>query len=224
LVTTPLSIQFTQILLDKITDLSFPPGTRIDIEKLKKEYGVSHIPIRDALHKLSEQGLVTIVPRIGYFTVQFTPVEIRDLFRVRELLELSAISRNVKKMDKELLLYLEGEYTAWKKKPPDEVADTLRFYELSEMLHRDAIIKNAGSPLIESIYTSLLNKIRVATRILLSRLSPPREDIDEHLKIIRALLDENRAEAKKALKQHLIAVQKRTIGRLPATGTPESPR
>jgi DNA-binding GntR family transcriptional regulator len=214
LVKTLLSEQIMQILTERITDSTHPPGTRIDIEAIKKEFGISHIPVRDALHKLAEQGLVTVVPRIGYFVVQFTPEEVRDLLHVRTLLELSALYRDLNTIDKKTLRLLVSEYRACKLHPSRYPK---RVFELGEMLHRDVILRNAASPLTEKIYASLLTKIRIATR---SR-NPDWEDIDEHLKIIRALLEENGPAARKALNEHIAAVQRRSISKLTAS-TPSS--
>jgi DNA-binding GntR family transcriptional regulator len=210
LVKTLLSEQIMQILTERITDFAYPQGTRIDIEAIKKEYGISHIPVRDALHKLAEQGLVTVVPRIGYFVVQFTREEVEDLLRVRALLELSALHRDLKNIDKRTLRFLVNEYRACKLHPNRYKTNAIRLYELGEMLHHDVILRNAASPLTEKIYAGLLTKIRIATRIK----NPDREDIDEHMKIIRALLHENGPAARKALNEHIAAVQKRSISRL----------
>ncbi len=210
LVKTLLSEQVMQVLTERITDSAYAPGTRIDIEAIKKEYGISHIPVRDALHKLAEQGLVTVVPRIGYFVVQFTREEVEDLLHVRTLLELSALYRDLRNIDKRTLRFLASEYRACKLHPNRHKADAKRLYELGEILHRDVILRNAASPLTEKLYASLLTKIRIATHIK----NPDREDIDEHMKIIRALLQENGPAARRALNEHIAAVQKRSVSRL----------
>ena len=216
LVKTTLSEQVMQILTERISDATYPPGSRIDIEAIKKEYGISHIPVRDALHKLSEQGLVTVVPRIGYFVVQFTEEEVEDLLHVRSLLELSALYRDLKNIDRNTLRFLANEYRTCKLRPDRHKADAKRLYELGEILHRDVIIRNAASPLTEKLYASLLTKIRIAARIRIA----DREDIDEHMKIIRALLQENGPAARKALNEHIAAVRKRSISRLKEPASP----
>jgi DNA-binding GntR family transcriptional regulator len=207
LVKTSLSDQLIKIILEKINVAHYPPGSRIDIEELKKEFGVSHIPIRDALHKLSEQGLVTIIPRVGYFSVRFTPDEIEDLFEVRTLLELSSISKGIKRINKEALESLKKEYSSIKKLSNTKNIDIQRFFDLSEILHKEIIIQCSNSPLIENIYTGLINKIRISSRIVYL----PKEDIDEHLLIIQSLIEEDAVSAKKHLKNHLYAAKNRAL-------------
>ena len=207
LVKTSLSDQLIKIILERINVSHYPPGSRIDIEELKKEFGVSHIPIRDALHKLSEQGLVTIKPRVGYFSVRFKPEEIEDLFEVRTLLELSSIGKGIKRINKEALESLKREYLELKKLSNTKNIDVQRFFDLSEILHKDIIIQCSDSPLIENIYTGLINKIRISSRIVYL----PKDDIDEHLLIIQSLIEENAVSARRHLKDHLNAAKNRAL-------------
>jgi DNA-binding GntR family transcriptional regulator len=48
------------------------PGERLDLEELSTSFGTSITPVRDALQMLSQEGLVTIKPRSGYFVVYIT--------------------------------------------------------------------------------------------------------------------------------------------------------
>ena len=48
------------------------PGSRLDQEALAESYGTSVTPVRDALQMLSQEGLVTIKPRSGYFVTHVT--------------------------------------------------------------------------------------------------------------------------------------------------------
>ncbi len=214
----PLSEQIMQIMIERITDYSYPPGSRIDIEALKKKYRISHIPIRDALNKLSEQGLVTAIPRVGYFTVKFTRAELDDLFDVRILLELSAISKGLKTIDKKKLHMLEEKLSCLKKNLANATNASKKenaFYEFNEILHRDIIIKNANSQLMEKIYASLLYKIKLAARIVYL----PDDDIEEHQQLIAALLAGDGATSKRLLRKHLISVRNRCVLKLQETET-----
>ena len=69
-------------------------GTRLNIEDIAKRYQTSVTPVRDALQMLSQEGLVTIKPRAGYFITRITLKELRDMFELRNILELAAIERS----------------------------------------------------------------------------------------------------------------------------------
>ena len=69
------------------------PGERLDLEALSEHYGTSITPIRDALQKISNEGLVTIKPRSGYFVTRVTLKQLKDMLDLRKILELAAIER-----------------------------------------------------------------------------------------------------------------------------------
>ena len=71
----------------------FQSGERLDLEALAKSYGTSVTPIRDALQMLSQEGLVTIKPRSGYFVTHVTLKQLRDLLDMRQILEVASIER-----------------------------------------------------------------------------------------------------------------------------------
>lgn len=69
------------------------PGERLDVEELAQRWETSVTPVRDALHMLSQEGLVTIKPRSGYFVARITLKELRDMLELRKILELGAVER-----------------------------------------------------------------------------------------------------------------------------------
>ena len=63
------------------------PGERLSLAEITASYNTSITPVRDALHMLNQEGLVTIKPRSGYFVSNITLRELQELFEVREILE-----------------------------------------------------------------------------------------------------------------------------------------
>jgi GntR family transcriptional regulator, rspAB operon transcriptional repressor len=68
-------------------------GERLEVEDLAQHYETSVTPVRDALQMLSQEGLVTIRPRSGYFVARITLKQLRDMMDLRKTLELAAIER-----------------------------------------------------------------------------------------------------------------------------------
>jgi GntR family transcriptional regulator, rspAB operon transcriptional repressor len=83
------------------------PGERLSLEELTATYGTGVTPARDALQMLSQEGLVTIRPRSGYFVEHINLKELRELFEVREILETAAIERAATRVTEDLLQQLE---------------------------------------------------------------------------------------------------------------------
>jgi DNA-binding GntR family transcriptional regulator len=65
-------------------------GTRIDQVELAKRFGVSIVPIREALARLQSLGLVEIVPHRGVFVARVSADELVDIYSVREVVEEQA--------------------------------------------------------------------------------------------------------------------------------------
>ena len=66
-------------------------GSRLVVNEIAGHYQTSITPVRDALQMLSQDGLVTIKPRSGYFVTTLTLKQLRDLLDLRRILELAAI-------------------------------------------------------------------------------------------------------------------------------------
>lgn len=73
-----------------------PPGTLIPIDAVAAFFGVSQIPVREALKVLHGEGLVDHVPHVGYSVAKLTFTEFRELYDVRAALEASALREAVR--------------------------------------------------------------------------------------------------------------------------------
>jgi len=81
-------------------------GERLDIEVLCQQYNTSITPVRDALQMLSQEGLITIRPRSGYFVARISLKELRDMLEMREILELAVLDRAATRITPEQLAAL----------------------------------------------------------------------------------------------------------------------
>lgn len=68
-----------------------PPGTLIPLDAVARFFGVSAIPVREALKVLTGEGLVEHVPHVGYSVAKMTFAEFSELYDVRQALEASAL-------------------------------------------------------------------------------------------------------------------------------------
>lgn len=86
-----LSTEIFTTLKERIIRWEYPPAHRLIEEELSEEFGASRSPIREALHMLVENGLVTKEPYRGYAVKQPDLKEIQDLYDVRQALETFAV-------------------------------------------------------------------------------------------------------------------------------------
>lgn len=69
-----------------------PPGTGIPVDDVADLFGVSRIPVREALKTLVAEGLVTQRPRSEYVVARLTRSELQEFYTVRGVLELAMLS------------------------------------------------------------------------------------------------------------------------------------
>ncbi|MFO7171081.1 MAG: GntR family transcriptional regulator [Chloroflexota bacterium] len=84
------------------------PGSRIDQAELAQRFGVSVVPVREALARLQSSGLVRIVPRRGVFVEALSAEELVDIYNVRELLEEHAARLAGPNLTDDDILAMEG--------------------------------------------------------------------------------------------------------------------
>lgn len=79
------------ILRGRIIDLALPPGERLGIERLSRDLDVSPTPVREALNRLTSEGLVVQEPYRGFKVSELLdPRELDDLLVARSIIETEA--------------------------------------------------------------------------------------------------------------------------------------
>jgi DNA-binding GntR family transcriptional regulator len=88
------------------------PGTAIRQDALAEELGVSRVPLREALKTLQGEGLVSYQAHRGYFVEMLSLDDLREAYRIREILEEEAVRRAVPQLtaaDVRLLAQIQEE-------------------------------------------------------------------------------------------------------------------
>lgn len=85
----------------------FAPGERLAEEHLAEELGVSRTPVREALHKLEQDGLIEPLESRGFCIPRDSPEEIEDLFELRTVLEGYTLKIICERITEEQIAFLE---------------------------------------------------------------------------------------------------------------------
>jgi DNA-binding GntR family transcriptional regulator len=84
-----------ELLRQQIVEGKLRPGTRLQQNEIAEQFGLSRVPLREAIRKLEGERLVTVVPRKGVTVPDLTDDDIRDLYVIRIELEPLAFRRAV---------------------------------------------------------------------------------------------------------------------------------
>ena len=91
------------------------PGERLLEVQLADKLGVSRTPVREAIHKLSQEGLVVLIPRKGAEVASISEKSLRDVLEVRLALETLAVRLACERITEENLAILQQEFDAFRK-------------------------------------------------------------------------------------------------------------
>jgi DNA-binding GntR family transcriptional regulator len=84
-----------EVLRADIDGGAIPPGAALRQEELARRFGVSRIPVRDALLRLGAEGRVVVQPNRGAYVSSLSAPEVGEIYDLRVLLEGDALERAV---------------------------------------------------------------------------------------------------------------------------------
>ncbi|MGW7050391.1 GntR family transcriptional regulator [Streptomyces sp. NPDC054887] len=181
---------------DDIVSGVFPRGARLTEELLARRYGVSRVPVREALRTLESEGFVTTRRHAGACVAEPTEQEAADLLEVRTLLEPLGAARAAQRRTEAHLKVLRGLVRLGQERARRGEGEDLR--ALGGWFH-ETLAQASGSPGLTALLTQLRHKI--AWMYAVEQPARPAESWAEHGAIVDAVArgDAERARALTAL-------------------------
>jgi DNA-binding GntR family transcriptional regulator len=196
-------------LREQILTLQIEPGLAISEASLIKRYGWGRTPLREAFQRLAEQSLLQIIPHHG---VVVTPLSVFEFVEVMDAMAMvigPAASLACKHLTEDELLQLEHtiEQSKIAASQSDFVSNATQDYEF----HRILAIATRNRYLCRH----LLYLHQMATRFNLAswkRDSSIEFSLNEHRRILEAILQRDENEARKVMLEHIENARKRIMG------------
>jgi DNA-binding GntR family transcriptional regulator len=185
------------------------PGSVLQEKDLAERMGVSRSPVRDALLKLEEHGLIEIVPRKGYRVRQISISDARELYEMRHIVERECILRLIEYGSDECLKELD-QFRA-----PIEPTSIESWMEQNRMFHRFFAI-HCGNRRLTEIALGIHEHFDRLTLVGVSSRSdqPLKELVAEHCHVIDAVQARNRRRAAALIRDHIEASRARIMALL----------
>ncbi|MFD9306691.1 GntR family transcriptional regulator [Streptomyces sp. NPDC060048] len=177
---------------DDIVSGVFGPGSRLTEEVLARRYGVSRVPVREALRTLESEGFVTTRRHAGACVAEPTEQEAVDLLEVRMLLEPLAAARAARRRTEAHLKVLRGLVRLGQERARRGQGEDLR--SLGGWFH-ETLAQASASPGLIALLTQTRHK--VAWMYVVEAPVRPAESWAEHGAIVDAVArgDAERARA-----------------------------
>ncbi|MGD9210908.1 MAG: GntR family transcriptional regulator [Desulfobacteraceae bacterium] len=193
LVKDSITDQVYHIIKEKILLTELHLGDQINPRELAEEFRVSIMPVRDALRKLVNEGLVVNKSRVGFFVRSFTQEEITDIMEMRMLYELYSLDTYFMNIPKDkLLIYLD----LCNKKGQ---LSRQEFDELDNNIH-DLLINASQNRCLEKSYHEVKNQIIIFRHMDKNQIEVAHQ---EHVSLLQSIINRDKPNALKILRQHI---------------------
>lgn len=131
----PLANAVVEHLRSEILAGNLKPGDRIRQEAIAHAMGTSRIPVREALSRLQNEGLVTLTSHVGARVAELDVAELDEVYQIRERLEPLAIAESAPRLTatqlQELADYIEQMEACADVRDPSEWVDLDRRFHLT---------------------------------------------------------------------------------------------
>lgn len=187
----------------------FPPGTALREIDLAERMRVSRGSVREALLRLTEEGLLRRSSFRGVEVTRLTADEIRDLFLVRKLVELTAVDAAGKATpaDLEVLVRAAEAFAA-----AIASGSALEQHEADLAVHA-TLVGFLGSARLSQIHAQLMSELQLALSAQYRGAAsvPGQQLVNRHEEFIRLLLGGDTTGARLQLEQRLDQAQERLL-------------
>jgi DNA-binding GntR family transcriptional regulator len=198
---TTVADQAADALRHKIMSGVLPEGYQLRQDALAAEFGISRIPVREALVQLEGEGLVKIIPHKGAVVSALSISEITELFMLRGLLEPVLLKKSAPKLTDDDFVQLDAVLAEYKHEL--HAQHLSRWGELNTRLHH-LLMARAEQPRTLAIVTSLLQQTDRYTRLQLSSSADScRRAEDEHEELVQLCKNGEVRAAAALLKRHI---------------------
>ena len=195
---TSLVQQVTEMLRADIVARHFRPGERLTETRLAEHYGVSRVPVREALRLLEGEGLVTTTgPRVRTVTTM-SAQDAADLFTVRATVESLTATRAATQATPAQLRAIRALLTTGQEALRRGDFDALP--GLNTDLHR-AIAEASGSPLLLGLFNQISQRVSLLYRAVVDTRAA--SSWQEHAEIVAAIADRDADRARDLMLEHI---------------------
>mgnify|MGYP000116381063 CR=1 FL=1 len=182
------------------------PDRKLGIEFLSKQYHTGHIPIREALNRLTSEGLVERREQRGFIVSSTSAEDLTELTRTRCWLEGTALSESIASHTQEWEEGVVLAYHRLSRLPRSMSRSIYRVNPEWEHLHRDfhrSLLAGCGSKWLLSFCLQLADHSYRYRQIAFKKAFPPRAEKDGHRAIMEAAISGDADKAVRLLQEHL---------------------
>ena len=191
----------TEIIRQSIIDGRLSPGAELNQAQIADELGVSRGPIREALGRLEQEGLIRTVPYKGVIITPLDRKYVDELYSVRMALETMALERGIERLTTKKLALFEANVDAmWTAARAEEQQ---RLVELDLQFH-ETIVQIADHDFALKLWRQLAVGVKRCLHTQHRSYTFLDEVVGSHPTIVTAIADRDKTLAVQILRDHII--------------------
>ncbi|MCB5175141.1 GntR family transcriptional regulator [Microvirga lenta] len=196
----PIARQVTRALRQAIVSMQLLPGEMLSEQELARRFGVSRSPVREALIKLSEAGLVRVLPQRGTQVVKISRAGVEDARFIREAVECAVVREAALKATPVMMSELSASLT--RQRRAQRSLSTEDFLALDEEFHR-LLAETAGRPSAWRMVEDIKPQMDRVRFLDMTKAVPRHAVIAQHAVIVDAIKSRDPAAAEAAMRHHM---------------------
>ncbi len=197
---TNLAEQVYAELKAQMHDFRLVPGDRFSEAEIGARLGVSRTPVREALFRLRNEGLLDVESKSGWFVRPIDFGKLEELYDLRTVLESHAVARLCART--EASPELEALKAVWLVPAPERLTDGREVGALDEAFHA-TLVRAAGNAEIARVHWDVTERIRIIRRLDFTRGDRIEATYAEHAKILRNVIQRKADQAQLLLRTHI---------------------
>lgn len=217
----PLAERAYRELRQAIVRGEFAPGSRLRLEELAQRFAVSSSPLREALNRLSQQGLVRALENRGFRVAPLTAEGVGDVARVRTLIECEALRDSILHGSDawESGVVAAGHALALVERRLGDEARTLNDdWSARHRAFHLSLYAGCSSPMLLDLADVLFDNAERYRRWAARHRQSPRRKHDEHQELQQAVLARDVEGATELLRQHIGSTERLIAAALRGAG------
>jgi DNA-binding GntR family transcriptional regulator len=189
-----------QQLREAIATGEFAPGQQLLETSLAQALGVSRGPLREAMQRLTQEGLLISHRNRGLFVTDLDEAAVRDTYLARGAVERAALEHLIesgRNAAAEVLIEIAGRMEQHRDDPSSDELSLL------DLAFHEKLVELSGSPELQRMHRTLLTRMRMCLTTMQATYDSVDERMAEHRILAEAIIGGDVERATKLLREHM---------------------
>jgi DNA-binding GntR family transcriptional regulator len=201
-----LSERAYRVLHERIVRLELLPDTKLKIANLQERHQFSSSPLREALNRLVQEGLVRADDRRGFFVAEISIPDLQEIARLRTMLDSEALAESMRRGSDDWEARIVSAFHRLQLLEERFGTGAVRLDDIWTRRHKEfhaALLSGCDSPKLLGLSSSLFDQAERYRRISAQYRSEPRNKSASHRRLMDAVLARDSGPALALLRDHI---------------------